>query len=142
MRKRACVDRALSLPNWNVGISTTSCAPSPPRPPLALGDGHPPASPGSHEDCKATRTWTFLDDPEKRKAHAWCGSSFARFSCCLSIENARLPLSSFGEGYPRYSSTSFVKNNRFNGFFFTVSTGRSLCAGYSIKKRRDTVGES
>jgi hypothetical protein len=92
-RSRATSSVSHSM-RWNVGISTTSCAPSPPRPPRALGDGHPPASPGSHEDFKATRKWTFLDDPEKRKAYgyrkisAWCGYSFARFSCCLSIEKA------------------------------------------------------
>src|SRR4029453_6287531 len=92
-RSRASLSVSHSM-RWNVGISTTSCAPSPPRPALALGDGHPPASPRSHEDFKATRTWTFLDAPEKRKAHgdrqisAGCGSSFARFSCCLSSENA------------------------------------------------------
>jgi hypothetical protein len=123
-RSRATSSVSHSM-QWNVGISTMSCAPSPPRPALALGDGHPPASPGSHEDFKATRTWTFLDDPEKRKAHgyrkisAWCGYSFARFSCCLSIENARFPLPRSGYGNTRFFQTARVKNIRFNRFFLT-----------------------
>jgi len=124
---------------WHVGISTTSWAPSPPRPALALGDGHPPASPRSHEDCKATRTWTFLDAPEKRKAHgdrqisAGCGSRFARFSCCLSRENAPFPLSPSVERYPRFSLSTSVKNNCCNGFCLTMAIGRSLCAEQSLK---------
>jgi hypothetical protein len=123
-RSRATSSVSHSM-RWNVGISTTSCAPSPPRPPLALGDGHPPASPGSHEDFKATRKWTFLDDPEKRKAHgyrkisAWCGYSFASFSCCLSILN--------GDSYRRFLLKEILfffcrkvfKNNCFDGFFLT-----------------------
>jgi hypothetical protein len=31
-----------------------------------------------------------------------------------------------------------VENNRFDGFLLTAATGRSLCVGLSIKKRRDT----
>ena len=49
--------RAAFLFRGHVGISTTSCAPSPPRPPRALGYGHSLASPGSYEDFKVTRKW-------------------------------------------------------------------------------------
>src|SRR4029453_16687679 len=87
-RSRASLSVSHSM-RWNVGISTTPCSPSPPRPALALGDGHPPASPRSHEDFKATGTWTFLDAPEKRKAHgdrkisAWYGSRRLMHILCL-----------------------------------------------------------
>jgi hypothetical protein len=52
----------------------------------------------------------------------------------LYILNARLLLPSFGEGYPRFSSPNYVENNFFNGFFFTVATGRSFCEGLSLEK--------
>src|SRR5215216_4615265 len=38
----------------------------------------------------------------------------------LSIENARLPLLSFGEGYPRFSPPDCGENNGFNGFSLTM----------------------
>jgi hypothetical protein len=123
-RSRASLSVSHSM-RWNVGISTTSCAPSPPRPALALGDGHPPASPRSHEDFKATRTWIFLDAPEKRKAHgdrkisAWYGSRFARFSCCLSRENAPFSSTDFVCRYTRFFQPDYGKNICFDGFFLT-----------------------
>jgi hypothetical protein len=47
----------------------------------------------------------------------------------LSILNACFALTIFGEGYPHFSSTVSVENNRFNGFFLTVATGRAFCEG-------------
>jgi hypothetical protein len=57
------------------------------------------------------------------------------------MENAHLPPTLSGEGYSRFSSPNYVENNRFNGFFLTVSTGRSFCTRESRKKPWDTVGE-
>jgi hypothetical protein len=71
---------------------------------------------------------------EKRQAHvyrkisAWHDYSFTTFHYCLSSVNAHFLLTDFGGGYIRYFSPASGKNNRFNGFFLTVSTGRSFCA--------------
>jgi hypothetical protein len=47
----------------------------------------------------------------------------------LSTENNRFLPTGFVERYPRFSSMSCGKNNRFDGFFLTVAPGRLLCAG-------------
>jgi hypothetical protein len=51
----------------------------------------------------------------------------------LYILNIHFPLSLTGERYPRYSLPTSVGNNCCDGFFLTVTTGRSFCAEQSLK---------
>jgi hypothetical protein len=51
------------------------------------------------------------------------------------VKNARLPLLSFGEGYPRFSPPDCGENNGFNGFSltmhnFTFRLGRKSAQNY------------
>ena len=64
----------------------------------------------------------------------------------LSILNAPFPITYSDGGYPCFSLPASVKKNRFNGFFLTMSTGRSFVKGRVSKKagevRLDRGGES
>jgi hypothetical protein len=54
--------------------------------------------------------------------------------------NAPFAPATIGGGNPYFSSPICGKNNRFDGFFLTVATGWSFCAGSSLEKGWDTVG--
>jgi hypothetical protein len=56
----------------------------------------------------------------------------------LSKENAHLLLASFGEGYPHFSLSAPVENNRFNTFFLTVPTGIRPLPKTNPGKNRET----
>jgi hypothetical protein len=52
----------------------------------------------------------------------------------LYVLNEHYPHTIIGEENILFSLLASVENNHFDGFFLTVATGRSFCAGSSLEK--------